>query len=350
MSLKPLINKVIDGEDLGFREAQESLGLIMSGNATNSQIGCFLAAMRMKKETVEEVSGFASAMREYCKTIQPKVNGKLLDTCGTGGDKLGTFNISTISMFVAAGAGVPIAKHGNRSASGKTGSADLLEHLGLKLNQTPEEVERLIERVGVGFMFAPVFHPAMKHAVSPRKEIGIRTVFNILGPLTNPANADVQLLGVYSDKLTEPMANSLSKLGVEEAMVVHGEDGMDEISTTGPTRVSWLKRGEVKSYSINPNDFGVQRTPLNKLRCEGTMQGAKITYKILVGEADSPQTDIVLVNSAAGIVIAGLSDNFSYAMDLARESIESGKAYNKLKKLVKLSGGDLSTLENLENE
>jgi len=349
-TLKPVILKLIDRQNLGFREAQESIRLIMSGNATNSQIGCFLAALRMKSETVEEVSGFASAMREYSNTIQPKVNGKLLDTCGTGGDKLGTFNISTISMLVAAGSGVSVAKHGNRSASSKCGSADLLEYLGVNINQTPKKVERQIEKVGVGFMFAPVFHPAMKYALKPRKELGIRTVFNILGPLTNPANADVQLLGVYSPKLTEPLARALCKLGVEEAMVVHGVDGMDEISTTGPTIVSWLRNQEIINHRFTPKDFGVEKTSLHKLRSQGVEHSAEITYKVLTGEAEKSHIDIVLVNSMASILISGLSDRFTKAMELARESIESGEAYSKLKNLVKLSGGDLGPLENFENE
>ncbi|MFC1802824.1 anthranilate phosphoribosyltransferase [Thermoproteota archaeon] len=350
MSLKPVIGKLVDGIDLGFEEAQESMRLIMSGLATDSQIGCLLTALRMKGETVDEVSGLASAMREYCQRIKPMVDGKLLDTCGTGGDKLNTFNISTIAAFVAAGAGVSIAKHGNRSVTSKCGSADVLEQLGLRLDLSPKEVEKLIEKVGIGFIYAPVFHPAMKFAVGPRRELGIRTVFNVLGPLTNPANASIQLLGVYSPRLLEPMAKSLQNLRVEEAMVVHGMDGMDEISTVGETRVSWLQDCEVRTINIKPKDFGVRRTSLEKLRSDSPEHGAEIAYKVLVGSAEEPQMDVVLVNSVAGIKMAGLSDGFADGMELARESIESGAAYKKLRMLVKLSGGDLSRLEDFEDE
>ena len=278
------------------------------------------------------------------------MNGKLLDTCGTGGDRLNTFNISTISAFVAAGAGVSLAKHGNRSVTSKCGSADLLEHLGLPLGLTPNRVEALIEKVGVGFIYAPVVHPAMKYSLGPRRELGLRTVFNILGPLTNPANANIQLLGVFSSSLTEPMAESLHKLGVEEAMVVHGLDGMDEISTVGETRVSWLRSGEVKTLTLKPKDFGVEKTSLDKLSGAGPEHGSRIAYKVLVGEASKPQSDVVLVNSVAGIKMAGLSDGFTDCMELARESVESGAAYEKLRSLVKCSGGDLSRLEVYENE
>lgn len=349
MSLKPVLSKLVDGSNLKFNEAQDAMRLIMSGQATQAQIGCFLSALRMKGETVEEVSGFASAMREFCQTINPNVNGRLLDTCGTGGDRLTTFNISTISAFVAAGAGVTLAKHGNRSVTSKCGSADVLEHLGLKLDLTPLKVQESIEKVGIGFMFAPIFHPAMKYAVGPRRQLGIRTVFNVLGPLTNPANASAQLLGVYSPELTEPLARSLQRLGVEEAMVVHGMDGMDEISTMGATRVSWLVDGVINTSTFSPKDFGVAVAPLRKLRGEGPVHSSEIVYKVLTGESDSAKTDVVLVNSVAGIKMAGLSDGFSDGIELARESIESGAAYMKLKNLVKCSGGDLSRLEQLEN-
>jgi len=349
LSLKPVIGKLVDGMNLSFDEAKESMRTIMSGTATDAQIGSFLTALRMKGETVEEVSGFASAMRDFCQKISPKVDGKLLDTCGTGGDRLNTFNISTISAFVAAGAGVALAKHGNRSMTSKCGSADVLEHLGLPLDIAPRAVEVLIEKVGVGFIYAPVFHPAMKHAIGPRRELGLRTVFNILGPLTNPANAKIQLLGVYSPSLTEPMAESLHRLGVEEAMVVHGLDGMDEISTVGETRVSWLHEGEVETLIMKPRDFGVEKTSLDKLSGAGPELGARIAYKVLVGEAEKPQMDVVLVNSVAGIKMAGLSDGFTDGMELARESVESGAAYKKLRGLVKHAGGDLSRLETYED-
>lgn len=350
MSLKPVLGKLVDGIDLGFEEAQESMRLIMSGKTTDAQIGGFLTALRIKGETVEEISGFASVMRDYCQTINPKVDGKLLDTCGTGGDKLNTFNISTLAAFVTAGARVSIAKHGNRSVTSMCGSADVLEQLGLRLDLTPDEVEHSIEKVGIGFMYAPVFHPAMKHAIGPRRELGIRTVFNILGPLTNPANACLQLLGVYSPELTEPMAKALQKLGVEEAMVVHGMDGLDEISTVGKTKVSWLREGDVKTMILKPKDFGVHKTSIAKLKGDNPERCAEIAYKLLVGSAEPPQMDIVLINSVAGIKMAGLSEGFTDGLDVARESIMSGAAYKKLRQLVKLSGGDLGQLEKLENE
>jgi anthranilate phosphoribosyltransferase len=350
LSLKPVLGKLVDGLNLEFEEAKELMKLIMMGKATDAQIGCFLAALRMKGETVEEVAGFASAMRECCQRINPKVNGKLLDTCGTGGDEVNTFNISTLAAFVTAGAGIAIAKHGNRSVTSMCGSADVLEQLGLRLDLTPKDVERLIEKVGIGFMFAPIFHPAMKYAIGPRRELGIRSVFNILGPLTNPANASLQLLGVYSPELTEPMARALQKLGVEEAMVVHGMDGIDEISTIGETKVSWLREGDVKTTLFKPKDFGVNQTSIEKLRGYDSERGAEIAYKVLVGSAEQPQMDVVLANSVAGIRIAGLSDGFNDGLDMARESIESGAAFEKLRQLVELSGGDLSRLEKYENE
>ncbi len=350
MSLKPVLGKLVDGMNLGFEEARESMRTVISGRETDAQIGGFLTALRMKGETVVEVSGFASAMRDFSQRISPKVDGKLLDTCGTGGDMLNTFNISTISAFVAAGVGVTLAKHGNRSVTSKCGSADVLEYLGLPLGIPPRAVEALIEKVGVGFIYAPVFHPAIKHVIEPRRELGLRTVFNILGPLSNPADAKIQLLGVYSPSLTKPMAESLHRLGVEEAMVVHGLDGMDEISTIGETMVSWLHDGEVETLTMNPRDFGVEKTSIDKLYGADPEHGARVAYKVLVGEAEKPQMDVVLVNSVAGIKMAGLSDDFTDGMELARESVESGAAYMKLRDLVKHSGGDLSRLEAYEDE
>ena len=229
------IKKLIDGTNLTFEESQEIMREVMSGKATNAQIAAFLTALRKKGETVEERVASAVVMREHCSRIHPRVEGRLVDTCGTGGDKIKTFNISTTAAFVVAGAGVAIAKHGNRSVTSKSGSADVLEKLGLNLNMEPEAVQGTIEQVGVGFMFAPAFHPAMKYAIQPRREIGIRTIFNILGPLTNPASANAQLLGVYDSKLTAPMAYALKELGCEEAMVVHGLDGLDEY------RRRWLR-------------------------------------------------------------------------------------------------------------
>ena len=344
------IQKLIDGANLTFEESQEIMREVMSGKATNAQIAAFLTALRMKGETVEELIAFAAVMRECCRRIYPRVESRLVDTCGTGGDKTKTFNISTAAAFVVAGAGVAIAKHGNRSVTSQSGSADVLEKLGLNLTFEPEAVQKAIEQVGVGFMFAPAFHPAMKYAVEPRREIGIRTVFNILGPLTNPASANAQLLGVYDPKLTVPMAYALEKLGCEEAMVVHGLDGLDEVSTLGKTAIAWLKEGEVATMEATPSDFGVKQARIADIKGTTPDESAEILFKILNGNCsvDDPKTEVVLVNSAAGIVVGGEAEDFRHGMTVARESIESGAAYKKLKALIKASGGDLSKLEELE--
>jgi anthranilate phosphoribosyltransferase len=306
----------------------------------------------MKGETSNEITAFTSVMKQYCNQISPTVKGRLVDTCGTGGDKIKTFNISTTAAFVVAGADVAVAKHGNRSVTSKCGSADVLEMLGLNLSIVPEDVERAIEEVGVGFMFAPAFHPAMKYAIGPRREVGIRTVFNVLGPLTNPADANAQLLGVYDPRLTEPLANSLKSLGSEEAMVVHGLNGLDEISTIGKTRVSWLKEGNVTTREIAPEDFGIKPAKIEEIKGTTPEESAEITFKILYGclDAADPKQEIVQVNGAAAIIVAGKAEDFGYGMEVAKESIESGAAYRKLKELIKFSHGDLSKLEQLETE
>jgi anthranilate phosphoribosyltransferase len=344
------IQNLIDGANITFEEAQGIMREVMSGKATNAQIAAFLAALRIKGETVEELIAFAAVMREHCRRIHPCVQGRLVDTCGTGGDKIKTFNISTAAAFVVAGAGVAIAKHGNRSVTSKSGSADVLAQLGHNLKVEPEAVQATIEQVGVGFMFAPAFHPAMKYAVQPRREIGIRTVFNVLGPLTNPASANAQLLGVYDPELTGPMAFALRKLGCEEAMVVHGLDGLDEISTIGKTAVAWLKEGEVATMETAPKDFGVKQARIADIKGTTPDESAEILFQILRGRCPpkDPKMEIVLVNSAAGIIVGGKAEDFSYGMELARESIESGAAYKKLNALIRASGGDPSKLEELE--
>jgi anthranilate phosphoribosyltransferase len=350
--IKEGIQKLIDDANLTSAESQEIMREIMSGQATNAQIAAFLTALRMKGETVEELIAFAEVMREHCLRIHPHVGGRLVDTCGTGGDKTKTFNISTAAAFVVAGAGVAIAKHGNRSVTSRSGSADVLEKLGFNLKITPEEVQATIEQVGVGFMFAPAFHPAMKYAIEPRREIGVRTVFNVLGPMTNPASANAQLLGVYDPKLTAPMAYALKRLECEEAMVVHGLDGLDEISTLGKTAIAWLKQGEVATLEVAPKDFGVKQTRIEDIKGTTPEENAEILFKILNGSCvgDDPKTEIVLVNSAAGIMVGGKAEDFSYGMTVARESIESGAAYKKLKALISASGGRLSKLEELEQK
>jgi anthranilate phosphoribosyltransferase len=342
--------KLIEGTSLSYREAEEIMTEIMSGGATEAQIAAFLTALRMKGETVEEVSAFATVMREFCFRIHPKVHGRLVDTCGTGGDKLKTFNVSTISAFVVAGAGVSVAKHGNRSVTSRSGSADVLENLGLNLDLEPKAVERVIEEVGIGFMFAPRFHPAMKYAIGPRREIGIRTVFNILGPLTNPAGANAQLLGVYSEEWLEPLAYVLAKLGCEEAMVVNGMDGLDEISIIGKTAVAWLKNGEVQMSEITPRDFGLRTAKLEEISGTSPEESAELTFKLLNDAlgVQEPKRSMVLLNAAAGILVGGKADDLAGGIELAAESIESGSAYEKLKMTIRASGGEPANLEELE--
>ena len=331
------ISKLIDGQDLNSEEAEEAMKLIMSGSATDAQIGSFLTALRMKGETIGEISACASVMRAFAERINPEVDGTLVDTCGTGGDKIKTFNISTISAFVIAGAGIPIAKHGNRSVTSKAGSADLLEALGVRMDMTPEDAKRMIEDIGIGFMFAPTFHKAMKYAIGPRKEIGIRTVFNILGPLTNPANAQAQILGVYDAVLTEKMAGVLANLGIERALVVHGIGGLDEVSTFGETKISELKDGIVNTYEIKPEDFGIERAAPEELSGGDAKQNADIAVSLLRDKESGVRRDIVLLNSAAGIYVGGLADSIADGMSIAEKSIGSGAAYDKLTGLVELS-------------
>lgn len=350
--IKEGIQKLIAGANLTYEEARAIMKEVMSGNATQAQIGAFITALRMKGETIDEISALAAVMREFCKRIYPKVQGRLVDTCGTGGDRVKTFNISTTAAFVVAGAGVTIAKHGNRSVTSKSGSADILEKLGFNLNSSPDMVKKSIEKVGIGFMFAPVFHGAMKHAIGPRREIGIRTVFNVLGPLTNPANATAQLLGVYDKALIEPLAYVLKKLNCEEAMVVHGLDGLDEISTIGKTAIAQLKEGKVSLLEVAPKDFGVKLAKPEDIKGTTPEQSAELTFRILYGyEKDGdPKRDIVLVNAAAGIMLGGKADDFRYGLELAYESIDSGAAYKKLKSLIKASGGEMLQLERLESK
>lgn len=337
MEVNKVISKLVEGSDLTSDEAKEAMKTIMSGNATDAQIGSFLTALRTKGETIDEISACAGVMREFAEKINPKVSGTLVDTCGTGGDKIRTFNISTISAFVIAGAGIPIAKHGNRSVTSKAGSADLLEALGVKLDMAPTDVEKAVEEVGIGFMFAPAFHGAMKYAIGPRKEIGIRTVFNILGPLTNPANAQAQVLGVYDPELTEKMAGVLANLGTERALVVHGIGGLDEISTFGETKVSEFKDGAVKTYEIKPEDFGIKRAAPEELAGGDPKENADIAINILKNKEKGPMRDIVLLNSAAGIYVGGHADSIADGILLAEGSIDSGAAYEKLSGLVDFS-------------
>jgi len=323
--IKDAIGQVVDRKDLTQEEAASAMTEIMDGEATPAQIACFITALRMKGETVDEITGFARVMRE--KSLKVKTSrSPLVDTCGTGGDGLKTFNISTVAAFVVAGGGVAVAKHGNRAASGTCGSADVLEALGVNVLLPPELVSACIEEIGIGFMFAPSLHPAMKHAVGPRKEIGVRTVFNILGPMTNPAGAKCQVLGVFSPYLTELMAGVLSNLGTERAMVVHGLEGLDEVSTTAPTQVSEVGNGMVSTHVLDASDLGVPRARLDDLACGDTPAGSgEIFLSILRGEK-GPRRDIVLLNAGAAFVVSGKAGDLRAGVELAGESVDSGAA------------------------
>ncbi|HET6404107.1 MAG TPA: anthranilate phosphoribosyltransferase [Candidatus Thermoplasmatota archaeon] len=339
--LKHAIAQVVDSKSLTEQVAYEAMATIMDGQATPAQMGALLVGLRMKGETVEELTGFARAMRERCALIQPQVAGRLTDTCGTGGAPIKTFNVSTLSAFVAAGAGIPIAKHGNRAVTSKCGSADVLEALGANLALEPQRVKRVIENVGVGFLFAPNFHPAMRHAVGPRRELGIRTVFNILGPLTNPAGAKGQVLGVYHPALVPKMTQVLANLGVQEALVVHGEGGLDEVSPLGPTRVGRVHEGEVSFFSINPEEFGFQRVTQDDVSGGDPQESAALFLSVLRGESGA-RANTVVMNAAAAALVGGKAKDLKEGVAVARESIQSGKALDKLAAFVKATGGELS--------
>ncbi|MGA1863576.1 MAG: anthranilate phosphoribosyltransferase [bacterium] len=328
--IKEAITKIIEKQDLSQEEAALTMEEIMSGNATDAQIASFITALRLKGETVDEITGFTKIMRE--KATHLKAKGPVIDTCGTGGDGAHTFNISTISAFIAAGAGAMVAKHGNRSVSSSCGSADCLQALGINITADVEKVEKCLNEVGIGFLFAPLLHASMKYAIGPRREIGIRTVFNILGPMTNPANARAQLIGVYSQDLTETMARVLNNLGSLHVMVVHGMDGLDEISTTGPTRISELKDGKITTYTINPTDFHISPAMAEDLKGAEADVNARICEAILSGEK-GPKRDICLLNAGAAIYVADLAKDLAEGIERARESIDSGTAMAKLEKL-----------------
>ncbi|MCC7449503.1 MAG: anthranilate phosphoribosyltransferase [Anaerolineae bacterium] len=336
MSIQHAISKVSKRHDLTLEEAEGAMDEIMRGDATPAQIGGYLMALRMKGETIEEITGSARSMRRAANHPPVHVD-KLIDTCGTGGDGVGTFNISTTVAFVVAGAGIPVAKHGNRSVSSKSGSADVLMALGVNLNLTPEQVGECINRAGIGFLFAPAFHPAMKHAIGPRRELAVRTIFNILGPLTNPAGARRQLMGVYAPELTEPLANVLCMLGGEAAFVVHGHGGLDELTTTGPNRVSELRNGQVRTYELDPQELGFKPCNPDDLLGGDPQENAVITRGILDGTVDRAKRDVVLLNAAAGIVAGGLADDLLIGIELAAKSIDSGAALAKLNALVEHS-------------
>lgn len=337
MQIKQAIAQLLRKEDLSTSQAEAVMEQIMTGQTTPAQIGGFLIALRVKGETVDEITGFARAMRRHAVPVhvdQPLV----VDTCGTGGDGSGTFNISTTVAFLLAGAGLAVAKHGNRSVSSRCGSADVLKALGVRLELSPADAAACIDRVGIGFLYAPLFHPAMKHAIGPRREMGVRTVFNILGPLTNPAQAQVQVLGVYHDALTDVMAQVLGALGSRSAFVVHGADGLDELSTTGPNHVAWLAHGHVHNFVLDPADLGLPRAGLGDLQGGDAEENAAITRTVLDGER-GPRRDVVLLNAAAALVAGGLTSRMEEGLTLAAESIDSGAARAKLDALVAFTNG-----------
>lgn len=332
--IKEAIDILVSRNSLTMEQAAGVMNEIMNGEATPAQFGSFVTALRLKGETVHEIAGMARAMRE--KAIPVATSGPVVDTCGTGGDASQTFNISTTAAFVVAGAELKVAKHGNRGMSSGCGSADVLDALGVKIDLGAKEVEKCLEEVGIGFMFAPIFHPAMKYAAPPRREIGIRTVFNILGPLTNPAGAESQLLGVADGELTMKMAEVLSLLGCHHALVVHGEDGLDEITLGGQTTVCELKEDEITRYLIDPEEFGFRRVSMAILRGGPPQESAAIIRRVLAGET-GPHRDIVLLNAAAALVAGDEAENLKHGIQIAAQAIDSGKASEKLEKLIALS-------------
>jgi anthranilate phosphoribosyltransferase len=340
MSLLPHLHRVSERGDLTRADAFAAMETILHGQASPAQIAAFLVALRMKGETVEELVGFASAMRGMARRVDARLNGEvLLDTCGTGGDGGGTFNISTVAAFVVAGAGVRVAKHGNRSLSSECGSADLLESLGIRIAMEPEDAARAIREIGIGFLFAPSIHTAMKHAQPVRAELKMRTVFNLLGPLTNPAGASAQLVGAPSAKAAELMAGALAALGLKRGFVVHGSDGLDEITTTGTTLAFEIHQGAVERRSLDPADFGVPQAHAADLKGGDKAANRAIASTILEGER-GPRRDIVLVNSAAALMASGRAESFREGMQLAAHAIDSGAAGVKVKALADFTKGD----------
>jgi anthranilate phosphoribosyltransferase len=344
--IREMIAKVVKGNDLTDLETEQVMEEIMTGEATPAQIGAFVTALRIKGETIDEITGAARVMRAKATRIQlnnhlvnidrDEINIEtetILDTCGTGGDGTRTFNVSTTTAFVAAGAGVRVAKHGNRAVSSQCGSADVLQSLGVNLDLNASDVERCIREVGIGFLYAPLFHGAMKHAAGPRREIGIRTLFNLLGPLTNPAGATAQVLGVYDPALTEKMAHVLNRLGTKEAFVVCGEGTFDELSICGSTRISHLKDGRVKTFDVTPEDYGLRRATPQEIEGGNARRNAQIVRQVLEGKR-GPKRDMVLLNAAAAFVVTGLDQDMKAGMARAAHVVDAGLALDKLDRLV----------------
>ncbi len=347
--IKEFISKVVRGDDLTEIEMEKAMDEIMSGTATPAQIGSFITALRLKGESVDEIAGAARAMRAKATKIcgnnhivnidRDEINIEdetILDIVGTGGDGTRTFNVSTTTAFVAAGGGIKVAKHGNRAVSSICGSADVIENLGVDLDLTSTDVERCINEVGIGFLYAPIFHGAMKYAAGPRREIGIRSIFNLLGPVTNPAGASVQVLGVYEPSLTDKMAHVLKRLGTKEAFVVCGEGTFDEISICGPTRVSHLKDDSIHTFQMTPEVYGFKRAALEEIVGGDAKENARIIRNILDGEK-GPKREMVLLNASAAFMTTGLCDNFRDGIEIAMDSIDSGKACKKLDKMIEFT-------------
>ncbi len=336
MNYASILNQLINGQNLTFETMQQVMHQVMSGAWTPAQISGLLVALRMKGETVDEIAAAASVMRELSTKVHVTPVRHLIDTCGTGGDGIQTFNVSTTSAFVAAAAGAKVAKHGGRSVSSVCGSADVLEALGVNVNHTPAEVADCIDQIGVGFMFAPNHHSAMKHAAPVRRELGVRTLFNLLGPLTNPAHARNQLLGVFSKPLTGKLANVLKLLGSDHVMVVCGADGMDEISLAGDTFVAELKNGSVKEYTINPQQFGLRLHAIEQIKVQDAEASKNMVLSVLNGEAGAAR-DIVALNAGAAIYVAGITESLDEGIVCAGKMLDSGKALQKLQELIRVS-------------
>jgi anthranilate phosphoribosyltransferase len=336
MNIQEAIKTVIIGTHLSLAESTEVFTAIMNGGATDAQIAAFIVALRMKGESVEEITGAASVMRQKATHILPEKSEFLVDTCGTGGDGANTFNISTAAALVAAGAGATVAKHGNRSVSSKSGSADVLEALGVTIAVPAEVMKHCLDTVGIAFLFAPALHKAMKYAIGPRKEIGVRTIFNVLGPLTNPALAPQQLMGVFSEKLTDTMASVLNKMGTRRAFVVYGMDGLDEISIAGPTKIAEVLHGTVRSYTISPEEFGIPAAPATAVAGGTPAENADIIRSVLAG-TPGPCRNIVVLNAGFALVAAGVATDPTDGIALAAQSIDSGEARRKLDALIRIT-------------
>lgn len=345
--IREIIQRLVEGINLTEDVAAETLRRIINGDATNAQIGAFLTALRMKGETVEEMVGMARVMKDVCIKVEIDSNPRIIDIVGTGGDSIKTFNVSTVAAFIVAGAGGIVAKHGNRAITGRCGSADLLEALGVNIHASPEKVKECIANAGIGFMFAPNYHPAMKKVMEPRKEIGIRTIFNILGPITNPAGVLSQVVGVSEEQLTIKIAKVLSRLGAQQAMVVYGEGGIDEISISSKTKIAWLKNSEISMLELSPKKIGIPEVKPDLILSDSVKKSVEIAIKVLSNcyEDNDPRKLIAMINAAAGLLVAGVADKFSDALELSKESIESGRALQRLERLVKISEGDHERFE-----